>query len=416
MAVSYRFDENGNELLPETKTVSWVNDYIKQLIEEEMQLKDIYVSGEISNFKLHSSGHIYFTLKDEKSEIKAVMFKTYAIKMRFSPKNGMKVLVHARLGVFERAGTYQLYVDSMQPEGLGSLYLAYEQLKAKLLSEGLFAPEHKKPIPKFPKKIGIITSPTGAAVRDIIKVCKKRCPFVKLVLFPSAVQGENAPFELTRAVEYLTAMDYVDLIIIGRGGGSIEDLWGFNDEGLARAIYNSHIPIISAVGHEIDFTICDFVADARAATPSHAAEMATPDINELVYQIKSLNDRARASLNSKIQRYRQILLGYENSKALKSPETLFDTKKMQLLTIAENVADAMKIKTKDLRSVLLQKSTALNALSPLAVLSRGYGVVLDKKNEVIKGVDSVCTNDEIFIKLSNGTIGAVVNTVEREEN
>ena len=416
MAVSYRFDENGNELLPETKTVSWVNDYIKQLIEEEMQLKDIYVSGEISNFKLHSSGHIYFTLKDEKSEIKAVMFKTYAIKMRFSPKNGMKVLVHARLGVFERAGTYQLYVDSMQPEGLGSLYLAYEQLKAKLLSEGLFAPEHKKPIPKFPKKIGIITSPTGAAVRDIIKVCKKRCPFVKLVLFPSAVQGENAPFELTRAVEYLTAMDYVDLIIIGRGGGSIEDLWGFNDEGLARAIYNSHIPIISAVGHEIDFTICDFVADARAATPSHAAEMATPDINELVYQIKSLNDRARASLNSKIQRYRQILLGYENSKALKSPETLFDTKKMQLLTIAENVADAMKIKTKDLRSVLLQKSTALNALSPLAVLSRGYGVVLDKNNEVIKGVDSVCTNDEIFIKLSNGTIGAVVNTVEREEN
>lgn len=414
MAVSYRFDENGNELPPETRSVTWVNEYVKSLVEEEVQLQDFYLSGEISNFKSHSSGHLYFTLKDENSEIKAVMFRTYASRIRFAPKNGMKVLVHARIGVYEKAGAYQLYVDSMQPDGIGSLYLAYEQLKAKLAKEGLFDEEHKKLLPKIPKSIGIITSPTGAAVRDIIKVCKRRYPFVKLVLFPSAVQGESAPQELTRAVEYLTATDYVDLIIIGRGGGSIEDLWAFNDEGLARAIYNSHIPIISAVGHEIDFTICDFVADVRAATPSHAAELATPDMTELSFAINTFVGRSYKAIKNTLDMHKRRLLELEKSKIMKNPLLLFDAKKMQLLTIVENLSLAMSNKNKDLRARLSKVGAELNALSPLSVLARGYGAVYNEGGKIIKRVTDVNVGENISVKMSDGSISATVNAIEGE--
>ena len=415
MAVSYRFDENGNELLPEPKTVSWVNDYIKSLIEEEVQLQDIYISAEISNFKYHSSGHMYFTLKDEKSEIKAVMFKPYSMKLRFLPQNGMKVIVHARIGVYERAGAYQLYVDSMQPEGLGALYLAFEQLKSKLAYEGLFNEDHKKAIPKIPQKIGIITSPTGAAVRDIIKVCKRRCPFAQLVLFPSAVQGDSAASELTFAIEYLNATNYVDVIIIGRGGGSIEDLWAFNDENLARAIYNSQIPVISAVGHEIDFTICDFVADLRAATPSHAAELATPNISELNLMLDSSKKRMSVAIYNKVLAYKDRVSKLIESKDLKKPEYLFDTKKIQLLTIAENLSRVMNERIKDLKHELAQISASLNALSPLSVLSRGYGVVFNDENKIVKSVNEIIVEDKILIKMIDGTIDASVNSIESEE-
>lgn len=415
MAVSYRFDDNGNQILPEPKSISWVNEYVKSLIEEEMQLQDIYVCAEISNFKHHSTGHMYFTLKDENSEIKAVMFKAYSSRIRFRPENGMKVLVHARIGVYEKQGSYQLYVDSMQPEGLGSLYLSFEQLKAKLDGEGLFSLEHKKPIPKFPKTIGIITSPTGAAIRDIIKVSKKRCPSVKLVLFPSAVQGANAPEELTRAVEYFNMLANIDVIIIGRGGGSAEDLWAFNDETLARAIYNSKIPVISAVGHEIDFTICDFVSDFRAATPSHAAEIATPNTDEIKSRIALDNFAMVRSINRKICEYRNTLRIFEGNKVLKNPQILFDNKRMQLLAIVENMSRAMSQKIKDLRHLLITTGAQLNALSPLAILTRGYGAVfIDKK--VVKSTGDVSINDKILIKLSDGTIGATVETIEGDES
>ena len=415
MAVSYRFDEHGNELPPETRSVTWVNEYVKSLIEEEVQLQDFYISGEISNFKSHSSGHMYFTLKDENSEIRAIMFRTHATRLRFTPKNGMKVLVHARVGVYEKAGAYQLYIDSMQPDGIGSLYLAYEQLKARLLKEGLFDDSHKKPIPKLPKKIGIITSPTGAAVRDIIKVCKRRCPFVNLVIFPSSVQGESAPVELTNAIEYLTATDYVDLIIIGRGGGSIEDLWAFNDERLARAIYNSHIPIISAVGHEIDFTICDFVADLRAATPSHAAELATPDMTEISYAINSFCIRSYKAIKNKIDLFKKNISEIQKSRIMKNPTLLFDAKKMRLLTIAENMTFAMSNKNKDLRAKLSKISAELNALSPLSVLSRGYGAVYDSNGKIIKTVSQINNEDRISIKMTDGIVNATVNDIESED-
>ena len=410
MAVSYRFDENGNQLMPEPKSISWLNEYIKSLIEEEVQIQDVYVLAEISNFKSHSTGHLYFTLKDEKSEIKAVMFRAYASKLQFRPENGLKVLVHGRVGVYEKGGVYQLYVDAMQPDGVGSLYLAFEQLKKKLSDEGLFDDSHKKALPKFPKKIGIITSPTGAAIRDIIKVAKRRCPFVKLVLFPSAVQGASASEELTRAVEYFNFAENVDLIIIGRGGGSIEDLWAFNDEGLARAIYASKIPVISAVGHEIDFTICDFVADVRAATPSHAAEIATPNVLELKTTLGSYYRGMCTSISHKIENYKTKVSVLENNKVLKNPQILFDTKKMQLFTIAENMSDAILSKTNKLKLELAALSASLNALSPLSVLSRGYGAVFNENDEVVKSVEKIQINDKIYVKMADGTVKATVNS------
>ena len=408
MPASYRFDENGNELLPEIKSISWINEYVKMLVEEEAQLQDIYVSAEISNFKHHSTGHMYFTLKDEQSEVRAVMFKSYASKIRFKPENGMKVLIHARIGVYEKAGSYQLYVDSMQPDGLGSLYLEFEQLKLKLSSEGLFDTEHKRPLPKYPEKIGIITSPTGAAIRDIIKVAKKRCPYVKLVLFPSAVQGMYAAQELTRAVEYFNLINSVDLIIIGRGGGSMEDLWAFNDEGLARAIYNSKIPVISAVGHEIDFSISDFVADVRAATPSHAAEIATPNVAELKNRLEMSFSVMQNSIYNKLNNFRNKLDIIKNNKFIKDPHLLFDEKRLQLITLTDEISTTMSAKIQELKLKLSTLAASLNALSPLAVLSRGYSVVYDNEGHIVKNADELNVNDQITVKMANGKIFANV--------
>lgn len=415
MAVSYKFDDNGNEILPEPKSISWINEYIKSILEQEAQLQDIYVSAEISNFKYHTTGHMYFTLKDEQSEIRAVMFKTYAMRVRFKPENGMKVLVHARIGVYEKSGSYQLYVSSMQPEGIGSLYLAFEQLKEKLSKEGLFNAEFKKQLPKFPKTIGIITSPTGAAVRDIIKVAKRRWPFSKLLLFPSAVQGASAPGELIRAVEYFNMENLADVIIIGRGGGSIEDLWGFNDEGLARAIFNSKIPIISAVGHEIDFTICDFVADVRAATPSHAAEIATPDALELKMMINSYALRINASIKSKLDNYKERLGYIANSRIFKNPQIIFEDKKLELINLTDDLITVMDTRVNSYRTKLATLSASLNALSPLSVLSRGYGAVYDKNGTPIKSVSDLEVNDNVQVRLSDGSVYATVNEIKGDK-
>ena len=415
MAVTYKFDEYGNELLPPSKTVSQVNEYIKMLIEDEIQLQDMYVSAEISNFKHHSTGHMYFTLKDESSEIRAVMFRAYASRLNFRVENGMKVLVHARVGVYEKAGSYQLYVDSMQPDGIGALYLAYEQLKSKLASEGLFDEEYKKPLPKFPKRIGVITSPTGAAIRDIIKVATRRCPLSDIILYPAAVQGRESAFELTRAIEHFNLINNVDVIIIGRGGGSLEDLWSFNDETLARAIFASSIPVVSAVGHEIDFTICDFVADVRAATPSHAAELVTPNCEELRIRIDNIYTSLKNTVLGTLSEYRLLIDGYMRSKALKDPMYLFDEKRMRLVDTTDKLFNAMNYKNKELRSSLATVSASLTALNPLAVLARGYGAVFNNENGVIKSVENVRIGDKIKVKLSDGSLIASVENIGREE-
>ncbi|MGM9666302.1 MAG: exodeoxyribonuclease VII large subunit [Eubacteriales bacterium] len=410
---NYRFDDNGNEIMPEVKSVAWVNDYISGLLGEEMILQDIYVSGEISNFKHHSSGHMYFSLKDEKGEIRAVIFRSYASKLLFEPKNGMKVIVHARVNAWN--GICQLYVDSMQQDGIGSLYLQYERLKKRLFDEGLFDESHKRQLPKFPKTIGIVTSDTGAAVRDIIHVATRRYPIAKLVLFPSLVQGEDAPGELIKGVEYFNLTDSADVIIIGRGGGSIEDLWAFNDEELARTIYNSHIPIISAVGHEVDYTICDFVADVRAATPSAAAEVATPDISELKRDIVSYSRSICSDINDVILQNRALLDSLSKSRALTMPGEFTRALKERISANAKNINLFFKATLDRHRGDFNALCGRLGALNPLAVLSRGYGAVFDGEGKVVKSVEGLNVGEKIKVRLSDGSFDADIVSVERGE-
>ena len=410
---NYRFDDNGNEIMPEVKSVAWVNDYISGLLSEEMILQDIYVSGEISNFKCPSSGHMYFSLKDENGEIRAVIFRSYVAKLLFEPKNGMKVIVHARVNAWN--GICQLYVDSMQQDGIGSLYLQYERLKQRLFDEGLFDESHKRQLPKFPKTIGIVTSDTGAAVRDIIHVATRRYPIAKLVLFPSLVQGEDAPGELIRGVEYFNLTDSADVIIIGRGGGSIEDLWAFNDEALARTIYNSHIPIISAVGHEVDYTICDFVADVRAATPSAAAEIATPDISELKRNIASYSRSICSDINDIILQNRALLDSLSKSRALTEPGELTRALKERISANAKNINLFFNATFERRRGDFNALCGRLGALNPLAVLSRGYGAVFDGEGKVVKSVEGLKVGEKIKVRLSDGSFDADIVSVERGE-
>lgn len=412
----FTFDENGNEILPPPFTVTEINYNIKSLIEEEAILQDFYIQGEISNFKKHySTGHCYFTLKDENSEISAIMFKSYASKLAFKPENGMKVLAHARVGVYPKTGSYQLYIDLMQPDGIGSLYLAFEQLKNRLREEGLFDDEYKKPIPRFPKRIGIITSKTGAAVRDIINVATRRYPVAELVLYPTLVQGPDAPYELINGVEFFNLTDSVDVIIIGRGGGSMEDLWAFNDEGLARAIFKSKIPVISGVGHEIDYTICDFVADLRAATPSAAAELATPDILELKNQLNGFNYRAISAFLSRFNDQKGKLKELSESRVFKTPDILLDNPKTRLFTIAENLENAFRNLVSDKKMQFIGLNSKLTALNPMAVLSRGYSVIYDKEKNTVKSIDSLNVGESIEIKMCDGQIDATITSINREK-
>lgn len=412
----FTFDENGNEILPPPFTVSEVNYNIKSLIEEESMLQDFYIQGEISNFKNHySTGHCYFTLKDESSEINAIMFKSYASKLAFKPENGMKVLAHARVGVYPKSGSYQLYVDIMQPDGIGSLYLAFEQLKNRLRDEGLFDEIYKKSIPRFPKRIGIITSKTGAAVRDIINVATRRYPIAELVLYPTLVQGPDAPYELINGVEFFNLTNSVDVIIIGRGGGSMEDLWAFNDEGLARAIFNSKIPIISGVGHEIDYTICDFVADVRAATPSAAAELATPDIVELKNLLNGFNYRAISSFLSTYNAQKSKLKELSESRVFKTPDILLDNHKTRLFTVAENLENTFRSLISDKKLQFIGLNSKLTALNPMAVLSRGYSAIYDKNNNTVKSVNSLKIGDSIEIKMCDGAVDATITSINKEK-
>jgi exodeoxyribonuclease VII large subunit len=330
-------------------------------------------------------------------------------KLKFMPENGMKVIVHGRISLFVRDGQYQIYCDDIEPDGVGSLYIAYEQLKAKLESEGLFDARNKKPLPKIPLKIGIITSPTGAAIRDMINIITRRFSMAKIILFPTLVQGANAPQQLSAGIKYLNATSMVDVIIIGRGGGSIEDLWAFNDENLARIVFASQIPVISAVGHETDFTICDFVADLRAPTPSAAAELAVPDTFELKKQLSNVEKKMELLLSSKIKNYKERIKNYENANVLKNPMNIIDDKRMNILHIEKNLTARIQLILSDKKSQFVMYSSKLEALNPLSVLTRGYSVVYkDKDKKIIKKLDDVDIKSEISVKLSDGFVDAEV--------
>ena len=396
-------------------TVSQLNEYIKKLVDSDGFLGSIAVTGEISNFTNHyKTGHFYFSLKDEGAQIKAVMFRGSASKLKFAPENGMKVIATGRVSVFPRDGQYQLYVESMEPDGVGALYVAFEQLKRRLEAEGLFSQSKKKSLPKIPTRVGIITSPTGAAVRDMINISRRRFPAAKLVLYPALVQGDGAPAQLIAGLKYFNTAKSVDVIIIGRGGGSIEDLWAFNDEGVARAVAASAIPVVSAVGHETDFTICDFAADCRAPTPSAAAELALPETNELKAKIAALIDREKVVLGRRIAESRAAVDRLAASRALSSPRVFIDDRRMTLASLEEKLLSSMQAGAVRRRAQLSTEAGRLDALSPMAVLSRGYGVLYGGDGKIIKSVNDVTVGGDISCRTSDGEIDARVLRVRRD--
>lgn len=417
-------------------TVSVINRYLKDVFDRNEHLRTVFLKGEISNFKGHTTGHLYFSLKDENSRINAIMFSSYAKKLNFEPADGKKVLVTGRISVYEATGSYQIYVDDMQEDGIGNLYLAYEKLKNDLEKEGLFDKKYKKPIPKYPTRIGIVTAPTGAAIKDILSTIKRRYPICHTLLFPCLVQGEYAKDDIVEKINMAQEYD-LDVLIVGRGGGSIEDLWAFNEEVVARAIFASKIPIISAVGHEIDFTIADFVADMRAPTPTGAAEMAVPNLADLNKYLEQLSIRSKEAINKKIKYQRLVLDSIKNSYVIKTPMVMYDNKKQRLdmsleklnniiikkielynqkLTyiksnhILTNPTILYKDKKKDL-GILIDK---LELVSPVHVLKRGYSITYDKDNNVIKSISKVKKNDDIKINLSDGKIITKVVSIEKE--
>lgn len=393
--------------LPFELSVSELNDYIRALLENDRTLAAISVRGEISNFTYHRSGHLYFSLKDENSQIKAVMFRSSAQSLRFVLENGMKVIVRCSVGVYSQGGIYQLYVTSIQPDGIGALYLAYEQLKKKLESEGLFSPDFKKELPKIPNSVGIITSPTGAAIRDIINILNRRFPIATVYLYPSLVQGERAEENLIEGLEFFENSGLADVVIIGRGGGSIEDLWAFNGERLARKIFECKIPIISAVGHETDFTICDFVADLRAPTPSAAAELAAPDKNELMLKLDSAIDRALSGIQRRIYSLEQKYISAKSSSIFKNPDKMFNDKKSEIDEIYKTSGLLLKALCDKCEAQIKYFAGKLDSLSPLSVIKRGYSVIYKSKS-IVKSVASVKKGEQIDIKLSDGMVKAEV--------
>ena len=398
-----------------TFTVSELNNYIKNIFENNRTLTAVTVRGEISNFTSHRSGHLYFSLKDAEGQIRAVMFRSRAMALKFMPESGMKVVLHGSVTVYPRDGSYQIYVNSMQPDGIGALYLAYEQLKERLASEGLFAEEHKRLIPEMPRRVGVITSPTGAAVRDIINVTGRRFPSADIYLYPALVQGDGAERTLIEAVDYFDKTKLCDVIIIGRGGGSIEDLWAFNSEALARRIFAATVPIISAVGHETDFTICDFVADMRAPTPSAAAELAVPDRRELMMRLDSYGERAYMAISNHIIRLKERV-GYLTEKTGSDATLAFIDAKREAVAVQRAKADLLIRSTLDrLRDRLAIEASKADALSPLSILSRGYSVAEGQKG-IIKTVGDVTIGEQLSLILSDGRLCAEVTEIIKEKN
>lgn len=391
-------------------SVSQINTYLKSIIEDDINLRNIYISGEISNFTNHyRTGHLYFTLKDDKGSIKAVMFRQSASRLRFIPENGMQVLIRGSVGVYESGGVYQIYCDDMIPEGLGELTIAYEQLKAKLEDMGLFRAEHKKPIPEMPKKVGVITSPTGAALQDILSVLERRFPLAEVVFEGVQVQGDSAAPQIAAAIDKFSALRAADVLIVGRGGGSIEDLWAFNEEIVAMAIYNCDIPVISAVGHETDFTIADFVADLRAPTPSAAAELAVPDYRELLFSIDKTLDSLDDGINRAVDRYAVRLLQFKNILSGHSPEKTVILYSQLLSACEEKIRLTIKNKIDFYENALLHYSGKLEAISPLKVLLRGYAIVEDENGLTVKSSGEIASGSKIKVKMHDGDILCTVN-------
>ncbi len=385
-------------------TVSQINGYVKKILDHNIILNNVWVKGEISNFKRHYSGHLYITLKDESSVLKAVMFRASAQSLNFDPSDGMKVLARGRISVYEAGGSYQLHIEEMIPDGVGELYIAYEQLKKKLEDEGLFSPDHKKPIPAFPKSVGVVTASTGAAIRDIINVITRRYPMAEIVIYPAQVQGAGAAESIVRAIEYFNAVKEVDTLIVGRGGGSIEDLWAFNEEITARAIFASEIPVISAVGHETDFTIADFVSDMRAPTPSAAAEIAVPSMLELYNRIITDKNRIVRNMTGRIENSRLLLRRFK----MRTPRDRIDEYNLRMDSLVKRMAGSVKMRAMSLRRSLAEQAAKLDALSPLQTLSRGYSIPTKEDGTVIRSAKDMEKGIEFTLRMKDGSAECVV--------
>ena len=395
-------------------SVSEANNFIKALLDRVPQLQEIFVRGEISNYKLYPSGHHYFTLKDAEGAMRCVLFKGNALRLRFRPENGMKVIAFGRISVFPRDGAYQLYVSELSPEGAGDLHVAFEQLKAQLEREGLFDPAHKKPLPRYPKTIAIITSPAGAAVHDMLRILRARWPLTEVKLLGVRVQGTEAPPEIAGALRYANRYKVADLIITGRGGGSIEDLWAFNDERVARAIYDSEIPVISAVGHEPDVTIADYVADLRAATPSNAAELAVPDRQELQKKLQMMQASMQQSVQKSVKLGRQRLSALAEKRVLQSPLNYLEDRRVLLDFLSTRLQAAEQKTLHESKQRFVRLTAALDAMSPLKVLSRGYSMVTNEAGAVISRVADVREDETIRVSFSSGSLTARVEQIQED--
>lgn len=398
--------------MQQTLTVTEVNTYIQEKMDRDVLLSSVAVKGEISNYKLYPSGHHYFTLKDENSALKCVMFKGNAFRLRFRPENGMKIIALGKISVFPRDGAYQLYCTAMAIDGVGDLHAAFEELKKKLSKEGLFDPAHKKQIPQYPGTIGIVTSSAGAAVHDMLRILAKRYPLAKVRLFPVRVQGVEAPGEICDAIKYANRLKLADLLIVGRGGGSIEDLWAFNDEELARVIYDSQIPIISAVGHEPDVTISDYVADLRAATPSNGAELAVPDKQSLFQQLDGLQERINAAALRQIRMNRLRLKALSSSSGMQGP-TMYISQRRKSLDLLHGRMDSLQSRCLNAhKQQFMSLAAKLDAMSPLKVLARGYSLTTAQDGTVLHSVVQTKPGQKIRVRLADGALSAVITEVE----
>ena len=395
-------------------SITQINEYLRGKMDADTLLSQVAVRGEISNYKMYPSGHHYFTLKDESSALKCVMFKSQALRLRFRPENGMKVIAMGKITVYPRDGAFQLYCGSMAMDGIGDLYAAFEQLKAKLAAQGLFAPEHKKRLPVIPDTIGIITSSAGAAIHDMLRILNHRFPLTKVRLLPVRVQGAEAPAEIAAAIRYANHYKLADLLIVGRGGGSIEDLWSFNDERVAYAIYESEIPVISAVGHEPDVTISDYVADLRAATPSNAAELAVPDREALLQNLDAASSAMAAALSHQLRNARQRLDVLSRSAALSSPTGYLEQRQNQLEHLKSRLIAAQNQMLHQKRNRFVSCTAKLDAMSPLKVLSRGYSIVNAENGAILRSVRQTAPKQQISVMFADGSINAIVSEIKEE--
>lgn len=395
-------------------SISQVNEYIRAMMDGDRLLAGLAVKGEISNYKVYPSGHHYFTLKDADSSLKCVMFRSSAVRLKFRPDNGMQVIAMGKISVYPRDGAYQLYCTAMALDGVGDLYAAFEQLKTKMAAQGLFDPAHKKPLPKFPNVIGIVTSSAGAAIHDMLRILRKRYPLTKVILLPVRVQGAEAPAEIAAAIRYANHYKLADLLIVGRGGGSIEDLWAFNDELVAHAIFDSQIPVISAVGHEPDITISDFVADIRAATPSNAAELAVPDQDALRQSLDTALSSISMALNRQLKSARKQLDILASSPSLQGPAVYLEQRRKSLELLKNRLATAQSQMIGKHKQRFLTYTAKLDAMSPLKVLSRGYAMAQNEGREVLRSIKQVSTGENIYIQLSDGCLKAAVTDIEEE--